>query len=141
MCVANSARSQMAEGLARALSGGAIEIHSAGSEPKSVHPMAKGVMEEWGIDVGAHHSKGVEEVPLERVSHLITLCAEEHCPYVPGTFVHMAWPHPDPAPPSSGQGDVDPSKMLESFREVRGQILEKLKNFYVEAGIEIRGDL
>ena len=46
VCTGNSCRSQMAEGLARALGGGRVRAFSAGTEPKPVHPLAVQVMKE-----------------------------------------------------------------------------------------------
>ncbi len=82
LCVANSARSQMAEGLARKVFGDRVTVQSAGSEPSSVNPFAIEVMRELGVDLGAHHSKSVETIDPATVSMVVTLCAEEVCPYV-----------------------------------------------------------
>ena len=75
LCVANSARSQMAEGLARQLFGAQIPVQSAGSEPSFVNPYAVEVMREVGVDLGTHHSKSVQNVDPAEVGTVITLCA------------------------------------------------------------------
>ena len=77
MCVANSARSQMAEGLARNIFGDRVPVMSAGSEPTHVNPYAIEVMRELGIDLSAHRSKSVETLDPSKVDTVITLCAEE----------------------------------------------------------------
>ena len=80
LCVANSARSQMAEGLARALFGDAVRVQSAGSQPSRVNPFAIAALGELGLDVGAQHSKSVDDIDPASVDLVITLCAEEVCP-------------------------------------------------------------
>ena len=84
MCVANSARSQLAEGLARTVFPNA-EIFSAGSEPSKLNPFAVTVMQEIGIDISAHYSKSFEMLSPQftaSIDYVITLCAEEVCPVV-----------------------------------------------------------
>lgn len=97
LCVANSARSQMAEGLARSILGPEASVTSAGSAPSRVNPLAIEAMAELGIDISGQASKGVEEVPLDEVDTVITLCAEEVCPVLPGTVRRLHWPIADPA--------------------------------------------
>ena len=80
LCVRNSARSQLAEGLARALFGDRVRVQSAGSEPAFVHPLAKVVLAELGIDASAQSSKSVQSIDPSTVDTVITLCAEEVCP-------------------------------------------------------------
>ena len=76
LCVANSARSQMAEGLARKLFGDRVRVQSAGSEPSQVNPYAIEVMAEVGVDLRAHRSKSVQSIDPATVGTVITLCAE-----------------------------------------------------------------
>ena len=113
LCVANSARSQMAEALAKARYGDAVVVMSAGSEPSRVHPMAIAAMESRGLAMGDHSSKHVDEIDPATVDVVLTLCAEEYCP----TYLHGAkrlhWPMPDPA----GNGST-----LEGFLRVAEQI-------------------
>jgi arsenate reductase (thioredoxin) len=96
LCVANSARSQMAEGLARARFGTSRLVASAGSEPGQVHPEAVSAMAEQGIDISAHRSKGLEEIDLGRFSTIVTLCADQVCPVVPVHVRRLHWPISDP---------------------------------------------
>ncbi len=121
MCVANSARSQMAEGIARALAPLGVEVFSAGSEPSRVHPLAVEVMAEIGLDISAHRSKSVDQIPTELVDVVITLCQEEVCPVLPGPVRRLHWPLPDPAGRGLGRAEA-----LAGFREVRDEILSKV---------------
>ncbi len=97
LCVANSARSQLAEGLARARFGERIRIQSAGSKPTQVNPFAIETLRSFGIDIASARSKLVDDIDPTGIDLVITLCAEEVCPafYAPVRRVH--WPIPDPA--------------------------------------------
>ena len=125
LCVANSARSQMAEGLARRLCRGHFRVQSAGSQPSSVHPLAIRVMEEVGIDITGHQSKSVEAIEPQSVDTVITLCTDEVCP----TFLNQAdrlhWPLPDPADTNENEED-----QLRRFREIREEISKRLLRFF-----------
>ncbi|UCD25512.1 MAG: arsenate reductase ArsC [Gemmatimonadota bacterium] len=127
LCVANSARSQMAEGLARASAPVGWSVFSAGSQPAIVHPLAIVVMEEIGIDITGHRSKGLDDVPLGEADFVITLCADEVCPVVPGSVHRLHWPLPDPA--SEGEMIRD---QIEAFRKVRDEIKRRLTAFWAE---------
>jgi len=118
LCVANSARSQLAEGVARALAAGRVRVSSAGSVPTEVRPEARAVLTEIGIDASAQRSKGVEEVDRP-VDAVITLCAEEACPLWLESAWRLHWPLPDPAS-SVGEGALD------AFRSVRDTLVERL---------------
>ena len=96
LCVANSARSQMAEGLARAILPADIEVASAGSEPGRLNPLAVEALSEAGIDISDHHSKPLSEVSPETADIIVTLCAEEVCPLIPGPVKRLHWPIADP---------------------------------------------
>jgi arsenate reductase len=121
LCVANSARSQMAEGLARSMIDHDVEVYSAGSEPTMVNPLAIRVMAEIGIDLSTHRSKSIDDVSLDRVSIVVTLCAEEVCPVLPGIESHH-WPLSDP-PATTGDED----DRLAAFRAVRDEIRTRLE--------------
>lgn len=126
LCTGNSARSQMAEGLLRHLAGDRYEVHSAGTEPRGVHPRTIEVMEEIGVDLGRHSSKRVDRFLGERFDHVITVCdrAREHCPVFPGARV-VHWSFDDPAiAPRDNQ--------LSEFRRVRDEILGRLRLFVAE---------
>lgn len=121
LCVANSARSQMAEGLARHLFGDKLEVQSAGSRATMVHPLAIEVMHEIGIDISSHRSKSADTIDPKTVDLVITLCADEVCPVFLGKAKKMHWPMPDPFGPL--EGAYGP---LGAFRLVRDMIQEKL---------------
>jgi arsenate reductase (thioredoxin) len=119
LCVANSARSQMAEGLARAKFGDRVRVQSAGSDPSRVNPVAIEVMREIGVDLSAHTSKPVDSIDPATVDTVVTLCAEEVCPVWLGKARRVHWPLPDPA------AAPEPDR-LQRFREVRDAIDERL---------------
>ena len=123
LCVANSARSQMAEGLARAQFGPARRIQSAGSEPSSVNPYAVDVMRELGIDLAGQTSKAVDSIDPASVATVITLCAEEICPVFLGNVERLHWPIADPA--SNGVA-LSRDQMLARFRAARDDIRARL---------------
>jgi arsenate reductase (thioredoxin) len=124
LCVANSARSQMAEGLARKLLGDRLAVQSAGSEPSRVNPYAIEVMREEGIDLGAHSSKSVATIDPATVGMVITLCAEEVCPLFLGAVRRIHWPIPDPA---TSDPTLTRQDMLARFRTARDQLKSRLQ--------------
>ena len=124
LCVANSARSQMAEGLARKLFGARIAVQSAGSEPSQVNPFAIEVMSEVGVDLTTHRSKSVETIDPATVGTVITLCAEEVCPAFLGKVRRLHWGLPDPA---SKDSSLSRDEMLARFRTARDQIQARLE--------------
>ncbi len=119
LCVANSARSQMAEGLARQLLGDRATVQSAGSAPTSVHAGAVRVMAEVGVDLGTHRSKSVDEIDPATVDLVITWCADEVCPAWLGSARRLHFPLPDPA---SDDPALSPDQHLERFRRARDRI-------------------
>jgi arsenate reductase len=126
LCVANSARSQMAEGLGRLIFGDRAIVQSAGSRPSRVNPYAIEVMREIGVELTSHSSKSVDAIDPATVDTVITLCAEEVCPVFLAKARRLHWPIPDPA-------SVDPSipreDMLRRFRSARDTIRAKLEAF------------
>ena len=135
MCVANSARSQMAEGFARKILGPGHEVQSAGSHPGRVNPYAIQVMTEIGIDISSNYSKSVDQLSPEFIAgldYVITLCLEEVCPTILSNAQKLHWPQPDPAANRGSPGEDDKSsadKELQRFRETRDAIAEKIKDF------------
>jgi arsenate reductase len=117
LCVANSARSQMAEGIARSLAPRGVRIYSAGSAPGRLHPLAVEVMAESGIDISRHEPKGIDAVPVDRIGTVVTLCGEEACPVLPGPVRRVQWPLADPA---AAQGNRE--ARLRAFRRVRTEL-------------------
>ena len=133
LCVANSARSQMAEGLARLVFGDRAVVQSAGSEPSKVNPYAIEVMGEVGVDLGTHHSKSVETIDPTSVDIVITLCAEEVCPVFLGQARRLHWPIPDPA---SKDASISREEMLNRFRNARDTIRVMLERFLRDGGLD-----
>ncbi|GAB4201799.1 MAG: metalloregulator ArsR/SmtB family transcription factor [Roseiflexaceae bacterium] len=118
VCTANSARSQMAEGWLRHLSGGQLRVRSAGTEPARLNPLAVLVMAEVGVDIGYHYAKSLDALDNERADLAVTVCdrARESCPIEPIAPVQLHWSIPDPARPQ-GQGE-----QLEAFRIARDEL-------------------
>jgi arsenate reductase (thioredoxin) len=123
LCVANSARSQIAEGLARALLGDALRVQSAGSSPSRVNPLAIEVMAELGIDLSRHSSKSVSSVNPEEIDLVITLCAEEVCPVSFSNAQRLHWPLQDP---DRKHDDLTDEERLGHFRVARDEIKRRL---------------
>ena len=130
LCVANSARSQMAEGLARARFGESVNVQSAGSQPSRVNPLAIRVLAEIDIDITHHRSKSVTEIDPATVDVVVTLCAEEVCPVFLGKAKRLHWPLPDPAA-AEGTGE----ERLARFRDVRDEIRSRLSDSFPDAGL------
>ena len=134
MCVANSARSQLAEGLARSMFSKALVIASAGSKPSKVNPLAIEVLHEIGIDISTHASKSVDDLSPAFMKHLgivITLCAEEVCPVILSTAKKLHWPIPDPA----GHTTLSVEEQKQRFRDARESIRAKLETFQKEMNL------
>jgi arsenate reductase len=123
LCVANSARSQMAEALARHIVGDRVEVMSAGSQPSKVNPYAIEAMAEIGLDIAHHRSKSVDEIDTRALDLVVTLCAEEVCPVLPGRVRRLHWPIEDPA--SSDPG-LSPEKMRLRFCAARDAIKARI---------------
>ena len=128
LCVANSARSQMAEGLARKILGERAEVSSAGSNPASVNPHALEVMAEIGIDITGQCSKSVDTIDLSGLDLVVTLCAEEVCPVLPGHIRRLHWPIADPAAEASAaEAPAHKSAPQARFRAARDLLKEKIE--------------
>lgn len=136
LCTGNSARSQMAEGLMRALAGEQFEVFSAGTEPKNgILPEVQEAMREIGIDVSSQRPKSVMEYLGKAVfAHVITVCAdaEENCPAVfLGMGNHEHWPFDDPA-------KFDDETRLARTCRVRDQIESRLRLWLSAQGVTPR---
>lgn len=123
LCVANSARSQMAEALARHLYKDWAHIQSAGSEPSKVNPYAIKAIENIGLSMENHHSKSVTEIDPATVDIVITLCAEEVCPAFLGQVKRYHWPFSDPDPKDL---ILEDDAVLRRFERARDLIQERL---------------
>ena len=130
MCVGNSARSQIAEGLAKAMLGKEHQIESAGSIPSGkVHLGAISCMKSIGIDISNHYSKSIDELEsdfMDNLDYVITLCAEEVCPALPSSAAALHWMHPDPV-----NVNFDKAQEAEAFEHTRESIFKLLKKFLI----------
>jgi protein-tyrosine-phosphatase len=122
LCVHNSARSQMAEALLRDLTHGQVDVCSAGTEPRGVHPLAVRVLEESGVP-HAGRSKHLEEFRGQAFDFVITTCdeAQEACPQWPGAqMIHWKFPDPAAAPPD---------QQLAAFQRTRNELRQRIRLF------------
>jgi protein-tyrosine-phosphatase/DNA-binding transcriptional ArsR family regulator len=132
LCTGNSARSQMAEALARVRSGGLVKARSAGSHPKALHPNAVRVMrDEHGIDLAGQRSKHLSVFAQQRFDQVISLCdrVREVCPEFPGHPETTHWSIPDPA---AGHTDGDDETSYPDFQQT-GDELETRIGFLLAA--------
>jgi thioredoxin type arsenate reductase len=129
LCVANSARSQMAEGIARALAPVGTNVWSAGSRPTSVRPEAIAVLREIGIDISGQRAKAVAEIPAAEVDTVITLCGEEECPLFMGKTTRLHWGLPDPAAVNGSEAE-----RLDAFRKVRDELRRRIEGLVAKSG-------
>ncbi len=122
LCVHNSARSQMAEGLLRHLSQGRVEASSAGSEPGEVHPYAVRVMVDLGIDISSQRSKHLDEFRNQSFDYIITVCdrIRESCPVFPNDPKRIHWSFPDPA-------EVEASHQYRAFERTAQELLTRIR--------------
>ncbi len=135
LCVANSARSQIAEGLARATAPAGWSVSSAGSHPGTLNPLAVRVMADVGIDISDHRAKGLHEVSVENADIVVTLCAEEACPTTPPSVERIGWAMPDPAGGGGGRGrGGTEAERLEAFRRTRAEIEERIAGLWQRIG-------
>jgi len=131
LCVANSARSQMAEGLAKSMLGTEHNIQSAGSIPSGeVHPNAVIAMDDIGIDIRDQYSKSIDDLDKDFLNSLdfaITLCAEEVCPILPSKAENLHWINEDPA-----NSSYNNAQLRTSFAKTRENLYKLLKKFIIE---------
>ncbi|MBO0919276.1 arsenate reductase ArsC [Cellulomonas sp. zg-ZUI222] len=125
VCVHNAGRSQMAAGYLRHLSGGAVEVRSAGSLPaEQINPVAVEAMLEEGIDLRAEHPKVLTADAVEASDVVVTMGCGDVCPIFPGTR-YEDWALADPA----GQG-------IEAVRPIRDEIRGRVLALLAELGVE-----
>ena len=122
MCVQNSARSQLAEAIARHCAPAEVRVRSAGSEPFMVRPQVPVVLREAGIDPGDLYAKSLDDLDIDAVDAVVTLCAEEVCPVFPRPVARLHWALPDPA--KAGSED----DKLQSFRNIRDELLIRIRH-------------
>jgi arsenate reductase len=126
VCVHNSARSQMAEGMLRAWAGDRFAVASGGTEATGVRAEAIAVMGELGIDISGHASKTIEQFMGQPWDFLIPVCEEacEACPYVPGAKTVLRWSFDDPSAATGSE-----AQRLGEFRRVRDELATQVRSF------------
>ncbi|HZP58284.1 MAG TPA: ArsR family transcriptional regulator [Dehalococcoidia bacterium] len=124
LCTGNSTRSQLAEALLRRLAAGSVDVHSAGSHPRAVHPNAVRVMHERGIDISARRAKPLARFARRRFDYVITLCdrVREVCPDFPGGPERIHWSVADPA----FEGDTD-DESYPAFQRTADEIEDRVR--------------
>ena len=121
VCVHNAGRSQMAAGYMQSLSGGKVEVLSAGSAPKdSINPVAVEAMAEEGIDIANNTPKVLTTEAVQASDVVITMGCGDTCPFFPGKR-YEDWVLEDPA----GQG-------IESVRKIRDEIKKRVTELLAE---------
>ncbi len=121
VCVHNAGRSQMAAGFAEALSGGAVEVLSAGSAPKdAINPVAIEAMAEVGIDIAGNQPKVLTVDAVRESDAVITMGCGDACPIFPGKR-YEDWELEDPA-----------GKDIETVRRVRDEIRGRVERLLAE---------
>ena len=122
LCTGNSCRSQMAEGLARALRGTQIEPYSAGIIAKGLNPLAVRAMKEIGIDITGQSSKTVEQIQHVPLDVVVTVCGHAHetCPIFPhgAKVVHVGFDDP----PELAKNAASDDEAMPHYRRVRDEI-------------------
>lgn len=131
MCVANSVRSQMAEGLARIIFGDKARIQSAGKFAYDLHPLAVRVMNEIGIDIFDQVSKSVDTINLSEIDIVVVLCKEDVCPIAMMTKAkRFDWPLVDPSLPAKTD-----EERLQRFRDTRDDLQKRIEDLQKELGL------
>ena len=128
LCTNNSARSQMAEGLLKALGNNDYEVYSAGISPSRVNPYAIKVMAEIGIDISNSRSKSIDVFQGEEFYYVVTLCdhAKKTCPFFPDSKEHLHKNFTDPAGIEEGEDEL-----LNIFRGVRDEIKDWIEKTFI----------
>lgn len=127
LCTGNSCRSQMAEGWARHLKGGALEAYSAGIETHGLNPNAVKVMAEAGVDISGHRSKKADELDAVDFDYVVTVCghANETCPmWLRGKakVVHVGFDDPPALARELAARGATTEAQLDCYRRVRDEI-------------------
>lgn len=129
ICVHNSARSQMAEGLVNAFYADRFRAFSGGTEATRVHPAAIKAMAEIGIDISGHRSKSIDEFEGRRFDYVVMVCDDRQtdCPFFAGgkEYIHHAFD--DPAACSGTDEEV-----LACFRRSRDEILAWIRAAFIQ---------
>ncbi|MGL4339398.1 MAG: arsenate reductase ArsC [Rhodoglobus sp.] len=121
VCIHNAGRSQMAAGYMTALSGGAVEVRSGGSEPaEQINPIAILAMAEEGIDISQAIPQLITTEQVRGSDVVITMGCGDVCPIFPGTR-YEDWELADPK-----------GKTLEEVRPIRDDIKRRITTLLAE---------
>ncbi len=133
LCTGNSCRSQMAEGWARALGGGDLNVQSAGIEAHGKNPRAIAVMQEAAVDISGQESTIVSPGMLAAADLVVTVCghADEQCPALPATCRKLHWPLADPARTRGSEEEI-----MQHFRVTRDEVRRRVQELLRELGLE-----
>ncbi len=124
VCVHNAGRSQMAAGLVHLLSGGAIRVRSAGSDPiDRINPAAVQAMAELGIDLSQEFPKPLTDEVVEAADVVITMGCGDACPIYPGKR-YLDWEVDDPA-----------GQPIEQVRRIRDDIRQRVEGLLRDPGV------
>ncbi len=127
VCIHNAGRSQMGAAYAHHLSGGAVEVRSAGSAPAaSINPAVRDAMLEEGIDISAETPKILTPEAVQASDVVITMGCGDTCPFYPGKR-YEDWVLADPA----GQG-------VDAVRPIRDEIRARVTALLGELGVAVR---
>jgi len=132
LCTHNSARSQMAEGLLRALAGDRVEVESAGTEETRVNPLAIRAMSEVGVDLSGHRSKTLDQFVDAPWDYVITVCdsANERCPLFPRSAQRLHWSFEDPSRATGSE-----EERLQVFGRIRDEIATRIRAWLAERAV------
>ncbi len=124
LCTGNACRSQMAEGFARRMLPPGWKVYSAGTIAAGLHPLTVEAMSEAGIDVSGQYSKTIDDVPMDEIGYVITLCgdAQSNCPMFPRKVTQEHWPIDDPLLA------ISPMMVRTAFRSVRDEIRTRIED-------------
>ena len=126
LCTGNSARSQMAEAILRHLSRGAVDVRSAGSDPRPrINPFAReAVKKVFGLDMDGQRPKSMNDFLSQRFDYVITVCdrAAEACPNFPGAPEVIRWSLPDPAGAGGGE-----EEKLRTFEDSAKDLMRRIR--------------
>jgi ArsR family transcriptional regulator, arsenate/arsenite/antimonite-responsive transcriptional repressor / arsenate reductase (thioredoxin) len=138
LCTGNSARSQMAQALLETAGEGMVEVRSAGSHPKPMHPNAVRALLERGIDISGRRSRAIGEVVDEHFDYVITLCdrVREVCPDFPSPTRMIHWSIEDPASEPGTDRETYPA-FERTASELENRIRHQLYRFAVELPEEL----
>ncbi len=135
LCTGNSCRSQMAEGWARQLAGGWLQIQSAGIEAHGKNRLAIVAMQHAGIDISGQESTRLTPEILGWADYVVTVCghADDHCPALPPGIRKEHWPLADPARATGSEAEV-----MAVFYESRDEIERRVAGLVARLQSEMR---